>query len=263
MTLYCETTGAGPDVVLLHGWGLHGGIFAATAAALAGDFRVHRPDLPGHGRSPWQPPFSNLDELAGAVASILPEACTLLGWSLGGQAALRLAADGHPSVRRLVLVSTTPRFVRGPGWEHGLEPAVVDEFARSLREDFRQVVQRFLMLQARGDDQQRALVRRLRSQVFDHGEPVPDALAAGLDVLAGADLRAALGRVGVPTLVLSGTHDRLTLPAAARCLADGIPGARVELVGGASHAPFLSHPGVFHRALTDFLAAPDARRAGT
>ena len=261
MTLYKEVIGNGPDVVLLHGWGLHGGIFEATAAHLAGAFRVTCPDLPGHGRSPLQPRFTSLDELADAVASTLPEACTLVGWSLGGLAAMRLAAAGHPSVRRLVLVATTPRFVRGPDWEHGLEPAVVDDFATGLREDFRQLVQRFLMLQARGDDQQRALIRQLRARVFAHGEPVPAALEAGLGVLAGTDLRDSLGRIDLPTLVIAGTHDRLTPPAATEYLAAAIHGARRHLITGASHAPFLSHPDAFHAGLDDFLSPPTLRTA--
>ena len=44
MTLYCETTGNGPDLVLLHGWGLHGGLFAKLAESLSGSRRIHRID---------------------------------------------------------------------------------------------------------------------------------------------------------------------------------------------------------------------------
>ena len=53
MSRYRVTTGSGSDVALLHGWGLHGGVFESLASSLAAQRRVHVLDLPGHGRSPW------------------------------------------------------------------------------------------------------------------------------------------------------------------------------------------------------------------
>ena len=104
MTLYTETIGDGADVVLLHGWGLHGGLFAPLAAALSVRYRVTCIDLPGHGRSPFDPAFNDLAGLARAVDQVLPPACTLVGWSLGGTAAAQLAATACPKIGRLVLV---------------------------------------------------------------------------------------------------------------------------------------------------------------
>lgn len=253
MPLYRETTGSGPDLVLLHGWGLHGGIFGSLAAALGATHRVTLLDLPGHGHSPLEPPFHDLDTLACAVAADLPGACTLVGWSLGGLAALRLAAMRAPQVQRLVLVGTTPRFVAAPDWPHGLASEVVEAFGLELARDHRAVLNHFLTLQARGDDRQRALIRELRWLVHQREAPQPAALAAGLDILREADLRAEARHVQVPTLVICGGHDRLTPPAAGRFLAAQIPSARHVLMPGASHAPFLSHPDGFLHALGTFL----------
>lgn len=253
MALYRNALGSGPDLVLLHGWGLHGGIFAGLARTLSASQRVTCIDLPGHGRSPFEPPFHDLDSLVAAVEPALPAECTLLGWSLGGMVALRLAAARHPRVRRLVLVATTPRFVAAPDWPHGLEHAVVEDFARQLAEDHRGVLGHFLTLQARGDERQRALVRDLRAIVAARPEPLPVALAAGLRVLRESDLRAEAAPVEVPTLVVGGEYDRLTRPGAALDLARRIPGARHVSLPGASHAPFLSHPGEFLRTLEAFL----------
>jgi pimeloyl-[acyl-carrier protein] methyl ester esterase len=261
MTLHAETTGVGPDVVLLHGWGLHGGLFESLAAGLSSRHRVTCLDLPGHGRSAFVPPFGNLDELAQAVVPALPEACTLVGWSLGGMVAARLAADGCPAVERLVLVATTPRFVNGAGWTQGLERALVREFAAELGRDYRGVIRRFLSLQARGDERQAALLRQLRAEVFARGEPDPAALAAGLLVLTRSDLRALACRIRVPTLVMTGEYDRLTPPRASAWLASKIPGARHCSLPGAGHAPFLSHPQEFLAALRDFLPAVARRPA--
>lgn len=261
MTLHCETAGSGPDLVLLHGWGLHGGIFAALAAALALSCRVHRIDLPGHGRSPFAPGFDDIDGLAAAVGGLLPARCTLLGWSLGGQVALQLASRPDNRIDRLVLVATTPRFSGAPDWRHGLDPGVIEAFAADLARDYRAVLGQFLTLQARGDDRQRALIRELRTLVRAHGEPDPAALAAGLRVLRDTDLRDSLDRVDVPTLVLDGEHDRLTRPGAGEYLARHIPAARHLRLRGASHAPFLSHPDEFLVALRAFLRAGEAAPA--
>ena len=57
-SLYFETSGRGRDVVLVHGWGLHGGVWARVAAALADHFTVHQVDLPGHGHSASVAPYT-------------------------------------------------------------------------------------------------------------------------------------------------------------------------------------------------------------
>ena len=261
MTLYAETAGSGPDLVLLHGWGLHGGLFAPLAASLTDRYRVTCIDLPGHGRSSFDPAFADLATLSQAVAGVLPSGCTLLGWSLGGMVAAWIAAAGGESVERLVLVSSTPRFVRDDSWEHGLDRAIVAEFADQLQRDHRGLIRRFLSLQARGDERQVALLRHLRACVFAQGEPDSAALEAGLAVLTESDLRGSVGRITVPTLVVAGEHDRLTPPAASGWLARHIPGASLSLLASAGHAPFLSHADEFVRVLLAFLPAGGARKA--
>ena len=51
MSLHVEVTGQGKPLVMLHGWGMHGGIWGDTVRRLAQDFEVHNVDLPGHGAS--------------------------------------------------------------------------------------------------------------------------------------------------------------------------------------------------------------------
>jgi len=240
-------------LVMLHGWALHAGIMQPLAQRLARSRPVTCIDLPGHGGRPFEPPFNDLDGLAAAIARDLPPACCLLGWSLGGMVAAHLAAAGHPAVRRLVLVSSTPRFVRDGEWEHGLEPALVAEFAAELERDYQGLVRRFLSLQARGDERQGELLRTLRSAVFSRGEPDPDALRAGLGILVHADLRAEARRIAVPTQVVAGRYDRLTPPSAGAWWAGQIPGASFEEIPGAGHAPFLSYPDEVAGRLAAFL----------
>jgi pimeloyl-[acyl-carrier protein] methyl ester esterase len=261
MTLHVEIRGEGPDLVLLHGWGLHGGMWGPWLDRLAEGARLHVLDLPGHGRSGWPARARDLAGFAQAVFPHLPRGAALLGWSLGGMLALELARRHPRHLRALVLVATTPKFLAGPDWEHGLPAAVLEEFTRGLAADYRRTVQNFLALQTRGDEHAGATLRLLRARLAAHGEPDPRALAAGLAVLREADLRDALPQIALPSLVIAGQHDRLTPPEAGRGLAVALPSARFRLIERSGHAPFLSHPEEVLAEVRRFLARHDGADA--
>lgn len=236
------------ETVFLHGWGLHGGIWAQVQARLPG----RAPDLPGYGDAPPITPYT-AETLADVLAAGLKEAVNLVGWSMGGMVAQALAARYPDWVARLVLVGTSPAFVKRPGWSLGLEPEVLAGFAADLSRDYRATLLRFLALQARGDDAARVVVGRLRESVFARGEPAPAMLAAGLELLREVDLRDQAGAVGCPTLVVHGAHDTLCPPGAGRWLAEHIPQGQLAMHPGASHAPFISHPDWFVETVGAFL----------
>ena len=239
MTPYVDIRGDGPDLVLLHGWALHGGMWGPWIDELARHARLHLVDLPGHGRSPWPAGVRDLAGLAAAVRPAVPDGAAVLGWSLGGMVALELARG--PRLAALVLVATTPRFVVDTDWEHGLSPELLAEFARGLASDHRATVQNFLALQTRGDERAHETLRQLRRSLDAHGPPDAAALEAGLAILGSADLRSALPRIAVPTLVIAGDHDRITPPGAGLELAARLPQARLAAIARSGHAPFLSH----------------------
>lgn len=249
MMLWHERQGSGPDLVLVHGWGMHGGIWGDLPARLAQHFRVTTLDLPGHGRSRTTGESLSLAAFTDSVAELCPAPAIWLGWSLGGLIALD-AARRHPhKVAKLVLVGATPKFVQVPDWPHAMTAETFASFAGSLAQDYRTTLLRFLSLQVGGNDATRALLKPLRAEMFAHGEPQPEALAAGLAILEQTDLRAGLADVRVPTLVVHGSHDRLAPPAAGEYLAAQLPRARLLRMEGAGHAPFLSHPTQFADAV--------------
>lgn len=253
MTLFSETAGHGPDLVLLHGWGLHSGVWDETAAALAENFRVTLIDLPGHGRSPLLSGHYSLTTLAQQLLESAPPHAMWLGWSLGGIIARHLAAQHPERVNKLILVASTPKFVNAPDWEHGVEAATLDEFVRALTSDYRSCIKRFLALQLRGSAHAAQTLRRLNDIAFRHGEPDRRALSAGLALLRDSDLRDELGGITCPALVIAGERDTLTPPDAQRFLAAHLPQAYLSVIAGAGHAPFLSHAPEFLRALNEFL----------
>ncbi|MGE0080714.1 MAG: pimeloyl-ACP methyl ester esterase BioH [Thiohalomonadaceae bacterium] len=252
MTIHIDITGNGPPVVLIHGWGLHGGVWARTAQALAGSHEVWRVDLPGFGASAPLAGRYTAQTLAEAVAARVPAGAVWAGWSLGGLVVLAAAHMGA-SVSRLVLVGATPRFVQAPDWPHAMAGEVLAGFAAELAADWRATVLRFLALQARGSERAREELRALRETVFARGEPATAALSGGLDVLRDTDLRAALGHVTLPALVIHGSRDVLVPVQAAVETTAALHRARLALIEGAGHAPFLSHPDAFERELLAFL----------
>lgn len=245
------------DTVFLHGWGLSGAVWSETLAALGDEStQAGTPalalDLPGYGAAPNVLPYA-AESLADALAASIERPVNLVGWSMGGMVALALAARHPDKVMRLALVGTSPSFAARDGWPHGMAPAVLDEFARSLAVDYRATLLRFLSLQARGGEAAREVVARLRERLRAQAEPDPEVLAAGLELLRTVDLRDQVERVVCPTLVMHGAHDTLCAAAAGAWLAQNLPDARLALHAHASHAPFLSHPGWFVATLKDFL----------
>jgi len=250
---HIERHGHGPEIVLVHGWGLHAGVWDELAATLAARFTVLSLDLPGHGRSRITPMPARLDELTDALVAQLPGPAIWLGWSLGGLVALDAARRYPERVSKLVLTAATPRFVQAPDWSAAMAPGVFGDFAANLRTDYRGTLLRFLSLQAGGDGEGRALIKRLRSGLFAHGEPPPQALANGLAILEATDLRGTLAAIATPALVVHGQLDRLAPPAAGEYLAARLPYARFALLPGAGHAPFLTQPRRYAELLREFL----------
>ncbi|MCW8840925.1 MAG: pimeloyl-ACP methyl ester esterase BioH [Gammaproteobacteria bacterium] len=254
MTLYIETHGNGPDLVLLHGWGLHSGLFGPVIEPLAKRFRLHLVDLPGHGRSPMLEDEYTLENVAKAVADAVPNHALWLGWSLGGRITLAAAAAGA-AVEKMILVGANPCFTQKPAWPHAMPEAELEQFAAALRNDYKATLQRFVALQSRGSASAREELRTLREELFAHGEPDPRALAGGLATLRDTDLRPTLAGIGQPTLLLHGERDTLTPLAAAEYTAAQLPNGKLEVIAGAGHAPFISHPDAFIRAVRRFLDA--------
>jgi pimeloyl-[acyl-carrier protein] methyl ester esterase len=246
--LHVETLGSGPDIVLLHGWGVGAGVWCDLAQALSRQYRVHAVDLPGYGKSAACDPHT-LDNIVGQVGQALPGPCTVCGWSLGGQLALRWALRAPETVTRLVLIATTARFV-GDAHQDGIDGEVLNRFMLDLERDHIATLSRFTLLQVHGDARAATVARRLRENAAV-ACPVAT-LAGGLALLRDADLRAELADVAQPALVMHGANDAVTPARAGACLASALPRARFVELAGSGHAPFLAQPEKVARHIAEF-----------
>jgi pimeloyl-[acyl-carrier protein] methyl ester esterase len=257
--LHFEVLGRGRrDVVLLHGWALNLRVWDGLAPALAERFRVIALDLPGHGASSWDESASTPAAQAWRIHETLAPLTrryALVGWSLGGQLALDLAAALPAGIERLALIATTPRFLSAPGWRCGTPPVLLKRLEARVRTDSPRAVREFARLQVRGCAPRparlalAALLRALAAQAPAR----PQALLCGLERLRAGDLRAALPLVRVPALVIAGRLDPITPAAAGRALAAALPKGRYLEFARAAHVPFLTHAARFTRVLTEFL----------
>ena len=250
--MHIEITGKGEPILLIHGWGMHSGMWSQVAEQLALTHRVHLVDLPGHGGSTACKPYS-LDTLVQQFSTHFNEPLTVVGWSLGGQVALRWAQQHPAQVKKLILVATTPSFVQQDGWSCAMAADTLQEFAASLLQNHALTLKRFLALQLRGSENERELLLDLRTRLFARGEPDVEALKGGLEILRDTDLRAELVNIMQPTLLIAGERDMLTPQAASEYMAHTMPNTQLEVIGGASHAPFLSHREQFVTAVQKFL----------
>lgn len=245
--LYRHTIGSGPDVVLLHGWGMHSGVWEDVAQSLLEDYRVTVLDLPGHGYSRRAESGHTLVDLCAAVIAVTPPHAAWVGWSLGGLIAQQIAITAPERVNRLALVNSTPCFMQRPDWPHGIAPSVLRHFAEELRQNYRATLKRFIALEVHGSEHATAQLHQLKTMLFQHGEPDVSALENGLAILEQTDLRAELPHIVCPTLLLMGQRDQLVPAAAGAALRQWLPNARLHVFPRTGHAPFFSH-------LPDFLA---------
>ena len=285
MKLHVQSFGEGTDIVLLHGWGLHAEVWSDVAQQLATRFRVTLIDLPGHGRSAPIEDYS-LSRVAASIAEVAPPHAIWLGWSLGGIVAMHIATTLPSRVTALILVASTPQFVRDDDWAHAMDGAVLESFAQALQENHAQTVQRFLALvassilrrprmdkcrerrmrwsgplatlvepcpsQTRGAAQGHDTLRRLRNAVMQY-PPHPDALRGGLAILRDVRLRPHLQQITCPVQIILGERDALVPCVVGTALRAQLVDARLNIIAAAGHAPFLSHPEEFINCINGFL----------
>lgn len=250
-SLKIVTRGQGPELVLLHGWAMHSGIWGGVVDALATEFRVNLVDLPGHGINRHHPLSSDLNTVAQLILSEVPPAAWI-GWSLGGLITLQAALAQPQKVQQMVLVAATPSFTKRPGWDCGIDAAAQQAFTEGLESDFEGAVEQFY-LQTFGASWINEALHRLGVSSFTENAPANNTLQTGLQLLYSSNLLPHLSDCNTPSLFLTGSRDRTVRPESLSQAAALMPDARTSLITPAGHAPFISHEGEFLDIIRGFL----------
>lgn len=274
--LWYESEGRGETVLLISGGpGDSHAVFHPFFSRLADRNRIIYYDAFGVGRSdraasPSEYHFArDVEDVEGLRKALGLGAVTVLGQSYGGMVAQAYALKYPESVKRLILMST---FYSGAMWQTNN-----DNCNREIRNQYPDVWEKLQALRARG----------IRSDSPEHQElyyGVPLGLfyfhdaskaaslpkdpgnlevyysIAGADAdfeiggdIAALDFRPALGKVRVPTLVLAGRYDRVSMPLYAAEFKTLIPGARLVIFEKSGHFPYMEEPDETLDVLRDFL----------
>lgn len=234
-----------PVVLLIHGFTLSLESWNAWATNLKRDYRVVRYDLLGHGLTGPDPEERYAPQARAAFARRLLDElgidrAAVVGNSLGGVVAWRLAAAAPDRVSALILISAAA-FAEG---DAGEEPSDVPAAMRALLLAAPEVGVRAIFERSFGDDAKidDARVRLARDMMRRRGNG--PALVRHVETYALPDPTAALGEIAAPTLVMSGEDDAIVPLATARGLADAIDGARLVIYPGVGHLAHEEIPAV-------------------
>lgn len=235
-----QGTKRSPVLVLVHGAGGNRLHWPPELRRLP-DVAVYTLDLPDHGRSEGQG-CETIQAYAEAVTDFLGaagiEAAVVMGHSMGGAVAQRLALDYSNKLAGLVLVATGARL--------RVAPSILD----GIREDFDRAVD-LITRYAWAPEADPALKELGREALRDAG---PDVLLGDFVACDRFDVMDRIEEIDSPTLVIGGTADQLTPLKYARFLAEHIPQARCVTIEDAGHMVMLERPREVARAVQSFVA---------
>jgi len=240
-----EPTGEGPTVLMGSSLGTSLQMWDEQLP-LADRFRLIRYDHRGHGRSPAPPGPYEIADLAGDVLELGLGRTHYVGLSIGAMIGMWIAAHAPERIDRLVVICTSAQLGPPSMWQ---ERAAKVLEAGSTEPVADAVVDRWLTpaFTAEHPDA-RAKLRGMLTSAD------PAGYAACCGAIERMDLRADLGRITAPTLVISGADDLATPVEHQRLIAEAIPGARHESLSPAAHVAAVEQADAVNRLIEEHLS---------
>ena len=237
-------------LVLIHGAGDSSAVWEKQTSYFSRNHRVLAVDLPGHGARVRERGMDRHEKNAEEVCRIMDQQgvskAVVAGHSMGGAVALTMALEHPQRLAGLVLVATGARMKMRPDF---LEQArqTAEMYGSEVPSSTHIIPIEQMVYPAIPAD----VVLWLKDRIGG-----ASAQATYADFLANNhfDVMNRLGEIRVPTLVISGSEDRMAPRKFAEFLANGIPGARLEILDPCGHYPQAEQEEAFNRALETFLA---------
>ena len=252
--MYIKKIGQGKDLVLIHGWGMHSGIWEPIIDRFSNQYTLHLVDIPGMGKSNVINPY-DLDHVTEEISKALPPSFDILGWSLGSLIAIKMSLMYPKKIHRMVLVGGTPCFINQTDWSYGVDVRDFNNFANKLFKNYKSTMINFYILQLMHSKNSKLIIKKLKEMEAVENPPEIKSLQLGLDILLNNDLRNDINKIKHQTLLITGDMDRLTPKSASMWLESHLKESQLKLIKGASHIPFLSHSDEFFNCLDQFLLA--------
>jgi 3-oxoadipate enol-lactonase len=249
--LHYATAGDGAAVVLVHGFGLDLSMWDAQWSAFAQHHRVIRYDLRGYGDSSVpEGEYSHADDLLALIDFLGARPVHLVGLSLGGRVALRVAAQEPGAVRSLTLADAAmDGHLWSPDWLQRWRK-MTDAAKRGDVKQAKQLWQEHILFEPANKDPQvagalREMIDRYSGWHLGHPDPgtAPRTPVAQM-----------LQSISIPTLVLVGELDLPDFQSIARRLGQEIPLAELRTITGSGHMSNMEAPQVFNELVLKFLS---------
>jgi len=246
VNIYYEDHGAGPPVLLSHGYSATSGMWKGEVEALKGSYRVVTWDMRGHGQSDSpedQALYSEAHSVADMAAILRHlgiDRAVIGGLSLGGYMSLAFNVAYPAMVRALMLFDT------GPGYRN---PKGREAWNQTAEARARAFETKGLASLGNSDE--------VRISTHRSAEGLARA-ARGMLAQFDSRIMESLEHISVPTLVLVGENDEPFL-GATEYMAAKIPGAKKVMVAGAGHAANLHQPAAFQAVVREFLGGLGAQ----
>jgi 3-oxoadipate enol-lactonase len=256
LRLCLDDRGQGPVVVLAHGMWCDAGMFQSLAQLLATRARVLTPDFRAHGRSDVPTSSWSVADLAGDLAAILDQLevpnAVLLGFSMGGMAAVEFALRYPARLTGLILVGTSAAA------EGLVRSAEIKTLARLI--DLTGPA-RFLPNEASRATFSSPFRRRNPREITRWESVVRAmpraALTQALRAVAGRrPLLDQLNRIRVPVTIVAGAADRVVKPKSSEAMHQRLPGSTLVVYPGTGHAVPTERPGDVAELIDALLPPP-------
>jgi pyruvate dehydrogenase E2 component (dihydrolipoamide acetyltransferase) len=245
--IHVVSAGAGdrPPLVLIHGFAADAKSWMFVQEALASDRKVHAVELPSHGQSDVVPAVASLDDLAdrvrAAIDAVAPDALHLVGHSLGGRLALRLATQLGDRVKSLTLIA--PAGLGSAPKANFAEAFLAADKRRPMKEAMRMLVADEELITSD------MIEGALASKRIDGAQEALAAIAAGsLGEIARLGTDEDLAAIAAPVLRIWGAEDQVIPPP---------EGGEHRVIDGVGHIPQMEAPAKVVTLLKEHLEAAE------
>ncbi|MDD4178628.1 MAG: alpha/beta hydrolase [Candidatus Margulisbacteria bacterium] len=186
--------------------------------------------------------FSDINAEARRVVGLMggwvDRGAVLIGWSMGGMIAIQVAALAPDKIQALVLVSTTPKFIKSDDYAFGVPVVLLKRLEKRIA---------------------REGTKAFHDMIFKNGDRVGvehltiDEVEDELKQLEIVDLRNNLPKIKCPTMIIHGDQDEICLPGAAKYLQKNIENSELVTFSGVGHIPMIERPDEFNAQLERFV----------
>ncbi len=258
--IYYEIDGQGPPLVLLHGYALNSLVWEFQKSVLSKSNTIIMVDLRGFGKSSCGKRWSGAvmaDDIKGLIDNLRLNDVTILGFSMSGPVAVRLAYQCPEIISRLIIVSSIlpssgrPKSAGERRLQErelaALRRGGVDAWAEAIGFGNGPLVDGMFDLNPKIAPLWKRIIER------HHRDYLQCMLEGRLNTPSTTDWRSRLAQIRQKTLIIAGARDRKFLDAS-RHLADTIPNSRLAVIENAGHMVNLEQPYEFNRVVLDFMA---------